>query len=92
MDNKILNLIYTKTDDGFCRAYYRDKDTTQLFCVNKVGGDGRYGYALFECTDDGEPLWSVSSESIATIEKSKDDTITDQEINACFVSKITTSV
>lgn len=49
---------FMRTDDGYCRAYYRQRE--RIYCIQDEGGfGGRRRLEFYRCTRDGEPSYPV---------------------------------
>lgn len=64
-------LTFKTTDNDFYRVYFTDNADT-LYCFQKE----KSGFELFECTDEGEPLFPVDIELVdAPFIEGEDSTI-----------------
>jgi hypothetical protein len=69
---------FMHTDNGMCRSYYKEKNTTDLYCLQE---ETSASYNLYVCTQDGEPSFSVSpNPKITSFENPTCDTITGKQI------------
>lgn len=46
-----------RTEEGFCRVYYRNR--SMVYCLQNDGGWGRRRLEFYRCTPDGEPSYPV---------------------------------
>ena len=74
-------LKYHSTNNGFCRAYYRDanKENKTLYCLQSDSNRTK-DYMLYVCSKDGEPSHSVPILN-CTFDRARGNEITDKEIN-----------
>lgn len=54
MENKKMILFWKFSDSGFCRSYYKHKETGTNYCI-QYGVRPTDDVELYVCTDDGEP-------------------------------------
>lgn len=77
---------YHSTDNGNCRAYFKNTDKTdkQLYCLQSGIGDN---YDLFVCTKSGEPEYPAPLEGkVFPFAEGNDKT--DKSINAFIIKRM----
>lgn len=59
---------FMRTDDGYCRAYYRNR--AAIYCIQNDGGFGhRRRLEFYRCTQDGEPSYPVQMPGAAEFDQ-----------------------
>lgn len=51
-------LIWYSTSNGFCRVYYKNKETGGLLCYQMDDYRGKK-FNLYSCSKDGEPSYKL---------------------------------
>jgi hypothetical protein len=85
MENKKMILVWKFSDSGFCRSYYKHKESGVFYCV-QYGIRPTDDVDLYVCSDDGEPVYRARTDN-KSIQRPPIGTDSEDFINA-FIDKI----